>query len=203
MGRLASLCGQHDSVRWLQWGEWESRRSKCARRRRRGREDSSECAHRQRQTGAAATQHLHHTDPHPQPPKLSEIPPQPAEASGSLRRASPPATHFSSGAWLFLARPQEKLSSRSFSYLPQFLEYLMENGDLRAAVRALLPPRNPNCTSHMRLFADGRDPPLPTALHVSTVRCRGITRVRVRGSGTGHLSLIRDEKRCVFSDMHS
>lgn len=58
----------------------------------------------------------------------------------------------------------------------------MENGDLRAAVRAFLPPRRPNCTSHMRLFADGRDPPLPTALHVSTVRT---TRVRVRGSGTG------------------
>lgn len=61
----------------------------------------------------------------------------------------------------------------------------MENGDLRAAVRALLPPRNPNCTSHMRLFPDGRNPPLPTALHVSTVRCRGLTQVRVRGSGTG------------------
>lgn len=54
----------------------------------------------------------------------------------------------------------------------------MKNGDLRAAVWAFLPPRNPNCTSYMRLFADGRDPPLPTALHVSTVRCRGINRVR-------------------------
>lgn len=115
--------------------------------------------------------------------KPLRYPPQPAEVSCNLRRASPLITHFSSGAWLFLARPRKKLSFRS-SYLPQFLEYLMKNGDLRAAVRAFLPPRNPNCTSHMRLFADGRDPPLPTALHVSTVRCRGITRVRVRGSGT-------------------
>lgn len=49
----------------------------------------------------------------------------------------------------------------------------MENGDLRAAVRALLPPRRPNCTSHICVFANGRDPPLPTALHVSTVRRRG------------------------------
>lgn len=71
----------------------------------------------------------------------------------------------------------------------------MENGDLRAAVRAFLPPRNPNCTSHMRLFADRRDPPLSTALHVSTARCRGATRVRVRESGTGGPS----EKRSVFS----
>lgn len=49
----------------------------------------------------------------------------------------------------------------------------MENGDVRAAVRALLPPRRPNCTSHICVFADGRDPPLPTALHVSTMRLRG------------------------------
>lgn len=197
IGRLASCCGQHDSVRWLRWGEWESRRRECVRWRRRGREDSSECAHRQRQTGASATQHLHHTDPHLLSRQTSpRSPPQPAEVSGSLRRASPPTTHFSSGARLFLARLREKLSFRSFSYLPQFLEYLMENGDLRAAVWACLPPRNPNCTSHMRLFADGRDPPLPTALHVSTGRCRGINRVRLRGSGTGGPS----GKRCVFND---
>lgn len=75
----------------------------------------------------------------------------------------------------------------------------MKNGDLRAAVWGLLPPRNPNCTSYMRLFADGRDPPLPTALHVSTVRCRGINRVRVRGSGTGGPS----GKGCVFNDTRS
>lgn len=58
----------------------------------------------------------------------------------------------------------------------------MENGDLRAAVRAFLPPRNANCTSHIRLYADGRDPPLPTALHVSTLSCWGTTPARVRGS---------------------
>ena len=44
----------------------------------------------------------------------------------------------------------------------------MENGDLRAVVRYLLPLHNPNCTYHMRLHADRRDPPLPPALHVST-----------------------------------
>lgn len=117
IGRLASRCGQHNFVRWLQWGEWKSRRRECARRRRRGREDSSECAHRQRQTGASATQHLHHTDPHLLSRQTSpRSPPQPAEVSG----ASPPTSHFSSGARLFLARLREKLSFRSFSYLPQF-----------------------------------------------------------------------------------
>lgn len=43
----------------------------------------------------------------------------------------------------------------------------MENGDLRAVVRYLLPAYYPNCTYHMRLYADRRDPPLPPALHVS------------------------------------
>lgn len=72
----------------------------------------------------------------------------------------------------------------------------MENGDLRAAVRAFLLPRSPNCTSHMRLFADGRDPPLPTALHVSTLRCRGITGFGCADLGTGG----PEKKRCLFSD---
>lgn len=189
MGALDSRCGQRDSVR-VTSGRVGEQRSKCARRRRRrGREDSSECAHRQQQT-----QHLHHPDPRLLSCQTSP-PPQPAQPSGSLRRASPPTTHFSSGTRLFLARPREKLSFRCFSYLPQFLEYLMENGDLRAAVRAFLPPRSPNCTSHLGLFADRRDPALPTALHVSTVSCRGITPVRGRGSGTGGPA----EGRCLFN----
>lgn len=92
--RLASRCGRLDSVRWFQWGEWESRRSKCARWRRRGREDRSECAHRQRQTGASATQHLHHTDPHlsrqssPRPPPLSPL----KRPAASAERHLPPLT---------------------------------------------------------------------------------------------------------------
>lgn len=96
IGRLASRCGQHDSVRWLQWGEWESRRSKCAPRRR-GREDSSECAHRQRQTGASATQHLHHTDPHLLSRQTSPIPPS---ARGSVLQPPPSITsHHSLFLW--------------------------------------------------------------------------------------------------------
>lgn len=47
----------------------------------------------------------------------------------------------------------------------------MENGDLRAVVRYFLPLHYPNCTYHMRLHADGRDPSLPPALHVSTLHC--------------------------------
>lgn len=49
----------------------------------------------------------------------------------------------------------------------------MENGDLRAVVRYFLPLHNPNCTYHMRLHADRRDPPLPPALHVSTLHRLG------------------------------
>lgn len=49
----------------------------------------------------------------------------------------------------------------------------MENGDLRAVVRYFLPPHSPNCTYHMRLHADRRDPPLPPALHVSTLHLLG------------------------------
>lgn len=43
----------------------------------------------------------------------------------------------------------------------------MENGDPRAAVRRFLPLRHPNCAHRVRLHADGRDPTLPAALHVS------------------------------------
>lgn len=77
----------------------------------------------------------------------------------------------------------------------------MENGDLRAAVRRFLPLRHPNCTHRVRLHADGRDPTLPAALHVSTpapfpVGCR-LGRVRVGESGCrsrtgGHRPSARD-----------
>lgn len=193
MGALDSRCGQHDSVRWLHWGEWESREANV---RGGGEEGGRTAASAHTGSGRQARQRhsifitLIHISSAAKP-----LPPQPAEPSGSLRRASPPTTHFSSGTRLFLARPREKLPFRSFSYLPQFLEYLMENGDLRAAVRAFLPPRSPNCTSHTGLFADRRDPPLPTALHVSTLSCRGIDPVKVRGSGTGGPA----EGRCVHN----
>ncbi|KAF3689981.1 Voltage-dependent calcium channel subunit alpha-2/delta-2 [Channa argus] len=52
----------------------------------------------------------------------------------------------------------------------------MENGDLRAVVWYFLPLHNSNCTYHMRLYANRRDPPLPTALHISS--CLGCTSVR-------------------------
>lgn len=130
-GRLASRCGQRDSVRWFQWGEWESRRRKCARRRRRGREDSSECAHRQRQTGAAATQHLHHTDPHllsrRTSPRSPQSPPPPTTTTtttlsplkcpAASAERPPPSTHFCLWSLVILSS-----TFRSFSYLhPSFL----------------------------------------------------------------------------------
>lgn len=129
-GRLASRCGQRDSVRWFQWGEWESRRRKCARRRRRGREDSSECAHRQRQTGAAATQHLHHTDPHllsrrtsprspqsPPPPTTTTTTLSPLKCPAASAERPPPSTHFCLWSLVILSS-----TFRSFSYLhPSFL----------------------------------------------------------------------------------
>lgn len=103
---------------------------------------------------------------------LVEISP-PAEVSRTLRQPSLPTTYFSSGARLFLAQLQERLSFRSFSYLSQFLEYLMENGDQRPVVLYFLPLHTSNCTYHMRLLAGVRDPSLSPALHVSTLRSLG------------------------------
>lgn len=85
---------------------------------------------------------------------------------GSSSRHLQPLTF--SGARLFLAPSGERLSFRPFSYLSQFLEYFMENGDLRAVVWCFLPPHYPNCTYHLCVHADSRDPPLPSALHVSS-----------------------------------
>lgn len=105
------------------------------------------------------------------------------EVSRSLRQpsASPPHFHL---FFYFLIHPVElgypqlrqarDCPSGPSLILSQFLEYFMENGDLRAVVRRFLPLRHPNCTHRMRLHADGRDPPLPPALHVSTSHRFGV-----------------------------
>lgn len=66
----------------------------------------------------------------------------------------------------------------------------MENGDLRTVLRCLLPLDNPNCTYHMRLHADSRDPPLPTALHVSTLHGFGGEDKLGGGGGSAELGQV-------------
>lgn len=174
---------------------------------------TSECANRHPGTSAtaaaaaAAAEHL--PDPHPQLPASTETqsPPLPKcpEASGNhqppatlffllLRTIPPIKLIFRSSVVLRGERypviPALFLSSLSFFFSsvfkpPQFLEYLMENGDLRAAVRRFLPLRHPNCTHRVRLHADRRDPTLPATLHVSTrgAVSGGLTDWRSRAGG--------------------
>lgn len=144
------------------------RRSKCARCRR-GREDN-ECANRQPGTSSPAAEHLLDPDiPCLQLPILClrlwlrfhcRLKCPEAFANHQLILSLWSSVILSSAA---------RRSFRSFSYLSQFLEYLMENGDLRAVVRYFLPFHNSNYTYHMRLYADRRDPPISPALHVSTL----------------------------------
>lgn len=174
---------------WLLSGR--EKRSKCARRRR-GREDS-ECANRQPGTSAAAAEHL--PDPHLpclQLPVLCASLTETSLPARSVQKPSPTINLPTTLLFIFyflihpveLGYPQLRQARDSPSgpslILSQFLEYFMENGDLRAVVRRFLPLRHPNCTHRMRLHADRRDPPLPPALHVSTSH-----RFGGGGGGTG------------------
>lgn len=98
-----------------------------------------------------------------------------------------PVTDWDLTAALDLNEPSTSSSTSRrqppFAWLPvpfistQFLEFLMENGDVCSALQSVLRPLRPNCAALQRLLTGNGDAPLSSALHVSSSRSASAERV--------------------------